>query len=165
MVGSPRSAAFRPPFDCHAMDLKERLARDLKDAMRAKATVQLGTIRMLTAAITEREKREGPLSGAQQIEVAAKQAKQRRDAARQFAEADRDDLAQRELDELAVLEAYLPAQLSDAELSEVIHQVIAETGASGMQDMGKVMGAAMGRLKGRAEGGRISAVVKQHLSR
>ncbi|MEM6289059.1 MAG: GatB/YqeY domain-containing protein [Bacteroidota bacterium] len=145
--------------------LKETLARDLKDAMRARDKVRLGAIRMVQAAITEKEKAgSGPLSEDDLIAVVAKQAKQRRDAYAQFTEAGRDDLAEREAAELAVIEAYLPAQASDEDIHRVVHEIVQRTGATSMKDMGRVMGEAMRELRGVAEGGRVQAVVRELLN-
>ncbi|MEM0964321.1 MAG: GatB/YqeY domain-containing protein [Bacteroidota bacterium] len=145
--------------------LKETLATDLKDAMRQRDKVRLSAIRMIQAAITQREKADGqPLSEDETVAVVAKQAKQRRDAAAQYQEADRQDLADRELEELAFIEQYLPAQASDEDIHRVVHQIVQRTGASTMKDMGRVMGAAMSELKGVAEGSRVQAVVRQLLS-
>ena len=145
--------------------LKETLARDLKDAMRQKDKVRLGAIRMVQTAITEREKEGGgPLSDDDLTAIVAKQAKQRRDSIRQFTEAGRDDLAEREQAELGYIEAYLPAQASDDDIRRTVHEIVQRTGATSMKDMGRVMGEAMSALKGVAEGGRVQAVVRELLS-
>ena len=145
--------------------LKETLARDLKDAMRQKDKVRLGAIRMLQAAITEKEKAgAGPISEDEVQAVVAKQAKQRRDSYHQYTEAGRDDLAEREAAELGYIEAYLPAQASDDEIHRVVHEIVQRTGATSMKDMGRVMGEAMTELKGVAEGSRVQAVVRALLS-
>ncbi len=151
------------------MSLKERLEQDLKDAMRAKDPVKLRTIRSLRAALLEKEIAErtggeATLSEAQAQAVVQKQAKQRRDAIEQYEQADRDDLAQKERDELVLIEAYLPAQLDDDAIRAELHQVIAAAGATSMGDIGKVMGAAMQRLKGRADGRRVQVLVRELLS-
>lgn len=144
--------------------LKETLARDLKDAMRAKDKVRLTAIRMLQSAITEKEKAgAGPLSDDDLLAVVAKQAKQRRDSMTQFHEAGRDDLAEREAAELGILEQYLPAQASDEDIHRVVHEIVQRTGATSMKDMGRVMGEAMVELKGVAEGARVQAVVRSLL--
>lgn len=141
--------------------LKEQLARDLKDAMRAQDKVRLSAIRMVQSAITEREKAgTGPLSDADLEAVVAKQAKQRRDAITQFQDAGRDDLAEREAAELGYIEAYLPAQASDEDIHRVVHEIVQRAGATSMKDMGRVMGEAMTELKGVAEGSRVQAVVR-----
>ena len=143
------------------MSLKEQLARDLKDALRAQDRLRLSAVRMLQAAITEKEKSgQGPLSEDDYLAVVQKQAKQRRDAAEQFRSAGREDLAEREEAELAVLAGYLPAQLTDEEVHRVVHEIVQRTGATSMKDMGRVMGEAMSALSGRADGRRVQAVVR-----
>ena len=145
--------------------LKEELARDLKDAMRAREKVRLSAIRMLQAAITEKEKSgAGPLSDDELVAVVAKQAKQRRDAIAQYTEAGRDDLAEQEAAELGFIEQYLPAQASDEDIHRTVQEIIQRTGATTMKDMGRVMGEAMSELRGVAEGARVQAVVKDLLS-
>ena len=145
--------------------LKETLARDLKDAMRQQDKFRLSAIRMLQAAITEKEKAgAGPLDEDDVRAVVAKQAKQRRDSIRQFQEADRQDLAEREAAELGYIEQYLPAQASDDDIHRVVHQIVQRTGATSIKDMGRVMGEAMTELKGVAEGARVQAVVKRLLA-
>ena len=146
------------------MSLKERIASDLRDALRAGDKTRLGAVRMLQAGITEKEKSgAGPLTEADYLAVVQKQAKQRRDAAEQFRAAGRADLADREEAELAVIEGYLPAQLSDEEVERVVHEVVARTGATSMKDMGRVMGEAMSALKGQADGRRVQAAVRARL--
>ncbi len=145
--------------------LKETLARDLKDAMRQQDKVRLSAIRMMQAAITAREKEGGePISADESIEIVAKQAKQRRDSIRQFQEAGRDDLVEREAAELGYIEAYLPAQASDQDIHRTVQEIVQRTGATSMKDMGRVMGEAMLALKGVAEGSRVQAVVRDLLS-
>ncbi|HLT48298.1 MAG TPA: GatB/YqeY domain-containing protein [Rubricoccaceae bacterium] len=143
------------------MSLKERIAADLRDALRAGEKTRLSAVRMLQAAITEREKSgAGPLTEEDYLAVVQKQAKQRRDAAEQFRAAGRTDLAEREEAELAVVEGYLPAQLPDEEVERVVREVVERTGATSMKDMGRVMGEAMGALRGQADGRRVQAVVR-----
>lgn len=145
--------------------LKEKLARDLKDAMRAKETVRLSAIRMVQAAITEKEKSgDGPLSDDDLLAIVAKQAKQRRDSIQQFQDAERPDLAEREAAELGYIEGYLPAQASDEDIHRVVHEIVQRTGATTMADMGRVMGEAMSALRGVAEGARVQATVRTLLS-
>lgn len=145
--------------------LKETLARDLKDAMRQKDKVRLSAIRMVQAAITEKEKAGGEaLSEDELVSIVAKQAKQRRDAAAQYEEADRADLAEREIAELGYIEQYLPVQASDEEIHRTVQDIVSRTGATSMKDMGRVMGEAMSELKGVADGARVQAVVKELLS-
>ena len=144
--------------------LKDTLAADLKDAMRARDRVRLSAIRMIQTAIMEREKSgAGEATDDDVLAVVRKQAKQRRDALAQFTAAGRDDLAEVEAAELAVIEAYLPAQMSDDEVEATVQAVVAETGAASMQDMGRVMGAAMKRTAGLADGARVQAAVRRAL--
>ena len=150
--------------------LNDRLSEDLKDAMRAKDQVRLRTIRSLRAALMEKEieQREGgtaTLTSDQELAVVQKQAKQRRDAMEQYAQADRDDLRQKEAEELVVIEEYLPKQLGDDEIRKVVQEVIAATGAASPKDMGRVMGAVMERLRGQAEGRRVQMLASELLSK
>ncbi len=143
------------------MSLKDQLSHDLKEAMRAKDRVRLGAIRMLSAAIQVEEKSGmGDVTEDDFIAIVQKQAKQRRDSIEQFRSAGRDDLVDIEVAELAVIEQYLPAQLSDEEIRTTIQQIIEQTGASGMQDMGRVMGQAMQALRGKADGNRVRRAVE-----
>ena len=145
--------------------LKEQLARDLKDAMRAKDKVRLSAIRMVQAAILDKEKSgTGPASDDELLAILAKQAKQRRDAYAQYTDAGRDDLAQREADELAIIEGYLPVQVSDEDIHAVVHAIVQRAGATSMKDMGRVMGEAMSELKGKADGARVQTVVRSLLN-
>lgn len=149
--------------------LKDQLTNDLKEAMRARDEVRLRTIRSLRAALQsqEIEQRQGgsaELTEEQEMAVLQKQAKQRRDAIDQFQSAGRDDLVQKEQEELEIIEGYLPKQLSDDEIRKVLHEVIAATGAASARDMGKVMGEAMQRLRGRADGRRINEIVRSLLT-
>ncbi len=149
--------------------LKDKLADDLKSAMRSKDAVRLRTIRALRAALMEKEieLREGGtavLTEEEELAVLQKQAKQRRDSIEQYEEADREDLRKKEEEELEVIEAYLPRQLGDEEVRDVVRQVIDETGAASKADMGKVMGAAMGKLRGRAEGRTVQRIAIDLLS-
>lgn len=144
--------------------LKEQLARDLKDAMRAKEIVRMSAIRSIQAAITEREKAgTGPASTDDLVQIVAKQAKQRRDSYAQFTDAGRDDLAEREAEELGYIEQYLPAQATDEDIYAAVQAIVQRTGATTMKDMGRVMGEAMSDLRGRAEGSRVQAVVQELL--
>ena len=145
--------------------LKERLARDLKDAMRARDTVRMAAIRMLQAAITTEEKKAGqPLDADALTAVVQRQGKQRRDSIQQFEANGREDLAARERDELAWVERYLPEQASDEDIHRVVHEIVQRTGATTRKDMGRVMGEAMKALRGVADGTRVRAVVEQLLS-
>lgn len=145
--------------------LKETLARDLKDAMRAKDTIRLGAIRMLQSAIMTEEKKAGqPLDTDTLVAIVQKQAKQRRDSIQQFESGGREDLAERERAELTWIEMYQPKQASDEDIHSVVHAIVQRTGATTMKDMGRVMGEAMSELKGVADGNRVRVVVQQLLS-
>ncbi len=151
------------------MSLQEKLAEDLKAAMRSRDAVRLRTIRSLRAALMEREiaERSGGaavLTEEQELAVVQKQAKQRRDALEQYDRAGREDLAAKEREELEVLKDYLPRQLDEGEVRTVVQRVIAETGASSPRDMGKVMGLAMKQLRGKADGRMVQAVARELLS-
>ena len=151
------------------MSLKDRIGEDIKIAMKAKDKIRLETVRGIKKAILEKEvalrpKGQDSLTEEQEIELLAQQAKQRRDSIEQFTNAGRNDLADKEKQELAILESYLPEQLSDEELDSIVSQIIADTGATSAKDLGKVMGAAMKQLKGKADGKKIQALVKEKLS-
>ena len=144
--------------------MTERLEQDMKDAMRAKDRTRLGAIRMIRTAITEREKSgAGTVTEDDVVAVLTKQAKQRRDSIAQFEGAGREDLAATERAELAIVEAYLPAQATDEEIRAAVAAVVAETGAASMKDMGRVMGPAMKALGGAADGARVQAAVRAAL--
>jgi uncharacterized protein len=149
--------------------LVEQLESDMKDAMRSKDRIRLQTIRSLRAAIKQKEidSRSGgafEMTEALAVAVLQKQAKQRRDSISQFKEAGRADLEEKEVAELAIIKSYLPEQLSESQIRNTVESVIAETGASSMRDMGKVMGPVMNALKGRADGGAVQRVVKELLN-
>ena len=152
------------------MSFKDRIDEDIKTAMKAKDKIRLETVRSIKKALLEKEVSVRPtgqteLTEAQATEIVVQQAKQRRDAIEQYRQVGRTDLADREAQELAILEEYLPRQLSEAELSDVIDAIITEVGANSPKDLGKVMSTAMQRLKGQADGGQIQALVKARLSR
>jgi uncharacterized protein len=148
------------------MSLKDRITDDMKAAMRAKDSERLSTIRMLLAAMKQKEVDERiELDDTAVIGIVDKLIKQRKDAASQYAQAGRADLADKETAEIAVLEAYLPKRLSPEEIAAEIGRIVAEVGAAGPGDMGKVMAAAKAALAGRADMGLVSAAVKQALSR
>jgi uncharacterized protein YqeY len=150
------------------MSLMERISEDIKTAMKAKDKIRLETVRSIKKVLLEKEVSLRPqgqtsLSESQEIEVLAQLAKQRREAIEQYRQAGRNDLADQEAQELAILEEYLPGQLSDEEIGAVVDEIIARTGASSAKDMGKVMGPAMQQLKGRADGQKVQSVVKAKL--
>ena len=148
--------------------LKATVQRDLTAAMRERDQVRAGTLRMALTAISTEEvsgKQARELTDDDVLKVLAKEAKKRKEAATAFTDAGRPELAAKEDAELAVLETYLPAQLSDAELESIVAKAVEATGATGMQQMGQVMKAAQAVVAGRADGGRVAAVVKATLSK
>ncbi|MEM9217346.1 MAG: GatB/YqeY domain-containing protein [Cyanobacteria bacterium P01_F01_bin.150] len=150
------------------MSLKDRISDDIKAAMKARDKVRLETVRSIKKVILEREsavraKGQEGLTEEQDMEVLVQQAKQRRDAIAQYQKAGRDDLADSEAAELAIIETYLPAQMSDDEIGAVIEAIITKVGASSPRDMGKVMGPAMQELKGKADGKKVQELVKAKL--
>jgi uncharacterized protein YqeY len=147
--------------------LKSTLRSDLHTSMREQDKIRSETLRMALTALTNEEvsgttARE--LSDDEVLRVLAKEAKKRREAATAYHEANRPELAAKEEAELVILEAYLPAQLSDAELEALVGQALTETGATGMTQMGQVMKAAGALVAGRADGGRVAAIVKSALA-
>jgi uncharacterized protein YqeY len=148
------------------MSLKDRITEDMKTAMRAKDTARLSTVRMLLAAIKQREVDERiQLDDTQTVAVVDKLIKQRRDSVTAFRDADRTDLADREAAEIVVLEAYLPQRLSPDEVDAAVAALVTELGAAGPGDMGRVMAAAKARLGGQAEMALVSAAVKRALAK
>ena len=151
------------------MSLKDRITEDMKTAMRAKDSERLGTIRLLQAAIKQKEVDERVvLDDVAVIAIVDKLIKQRKDSIAAFTQAGRQDLADKEAAELAVLQAYLPARLSADEVAAEVKAIVAELGASGQGDRGKVMGKVMGavksRLAGKADMSQVSAAVKAALA-
>jgi len=144
--------------------LKERITEDMKAAMRASDKERLSTIRMVQAAIKQREVDERiTLDDAQVIAVLEKMVKQRRESIVHFEQGARQDLADREKAEIVVLQSYLPTQLTDAEVDAIIRDAIASTGAASIKDMGKVMAAVKAQAAGRADMGAVSARIKATL--
>ncbi|WP_234196597.1 GatB/YqeY domain-containing protein [Pseudacidovorax sp. NFM-22] len=147
------------------MSLKARITEDMKTAMRAKEAERLGTIRLLLAAMKQKEVDERiELDDAAVVAVIDKMIKQRKDSIAAFTQAGRIELADKEAAEVVVLEAYLPQRLGADEIAAEVKAIVAELGASGPGDMGKVMGAAKQRLAGKAEMGQVSAAVKAALA-
>jgi uncharacterized protein YqeY len=145
--------------------LKERITEDMKAAMRAKDAGRLSAIRLLQAAIKQKEVDERVVADdAAVLAIIEKLIKQRKDSIEQFAKAGRTDLVDKEKAELDLLAGYLPQQMSEAELAAAVDAAIAESGAAGPQGMGKVMAILKPRLAGRADMGRVSALVKQRLT-
>jgi uncharacterized protein len=146
--------------------IKDRITEDMKQAMRAKQAERLSAIRMLLAAIKQKEIDERiELSDAQVLGIIEKLTKQRKDSISQFEAAGRQDLADKEKAELGILSAYMPEQADPAEVVDAIEAAITASGAAGPQDMGKVMAILRAGLAGRADIGVVSALVKQRLSK
>ena len=147
------------------MSLKARVTEDMKTAMRAKDAARLSAIRLVLAAIKQREVDERKeMADADVLAVIEKMLKQRRDSISQYEAASRHDLAETEKFEVGVLSGYMPQQLSDAEITQEVRALITAVGASGPADMGKVMGAVKAKLAGRADMGKVSAIVKSSLA-
>jgi uncharacterized protein YqeY len=147
------------------MALREQLNEDIKTAMKAREADKLGALRLLLAAVKQREVDERiTLDDAGVIAVVEKMLKQRKDSIEQFEKGARQDLADKEKFEVAILEAYLPQQLAQAEVDAIIAEAIAATGAKSPADMGKVMGVVKPKLAGRADMGKVSALVKAKLA-
>ena len=147
------------------MTLKEQITEDMKTAMRAKDSERLGTIRLLLAACKQKEVDERVvLDDTMVVAIVDKLIKQRKDSIDAFTKAERKDLADKEAAELVVLQAYLPARMTVEEVLTAVKAIVAELGASGPGDMGKVMGAVKAQLAGKAEMGQVSAAVKTALA-
>lgn len=150
------------------MSLYQTILDDITTAMKAKDADKLRVLRSLKAAllekeISERKGGEATLSEEQVVQVLMKASKQRKDSISQFEAAGRSDLADNEKLELSIIESYLPKMMNEDEIASVVKEIIAQTGASGMAEIGKVMGPVMGRLKGKADGGLVNKVVKSLL--
>ena len=147
------------------MSLKDQITEDMKAAMRARDSERLGTIRLLTAAMKQKEVDERvELDDPMVIAIVDKLVKQRKDSIEAFTKAARQDLVDKETAEMAVLQGYLPARLSADEVAAEVKAIVAELGAKGPGDMGKVMGAVKSRLAGKADMGQVSAAVKAALA-
>ena len=147
-------------------ELKSKISADLKEAMKAKDKTRLGAIRMLLAAI-QTEETEGTkheLTDDEVLKVIAREIKKRRESAEIYTQNGREDLAETELAEVAALEVYQPEQLSDEEVAKLIDEVVAETGATSMKEMGQVMKLATEKAAGRADGKRLSTAVRARLA-
>lgn len=146
------------------MSLKAQISEDMKNAMRAKDGARLGTIRLLQAAIKQREVDERiELDDSSVIAVIEKMLKQRRDSIAAYESANRNDLADVEKFEVSVLQTYLPQQLTEDEVKDILEKVVVETGAAGIKDMSKVMAAIKPLVAGRADMGKISGLIKARL--
>lgn len=148
------------------MSLQKQVMDKMKEAMKSKETVALTALRALKSAfmLANTEVGAGELSEAEELKIVQKQVKQRKDSAAVFTEQGRNDLAEPELAEVAVLEQFLPEALSDEEIGKIVEKTIADVGAEGMKDMGKVMGIVSKQLAGQADGKTISAIVKAKLA-
>jgi uncharacterized protein len=146
------------------MTLKDRISEDMKAAMRAKDAARLSAVRLLLAAMKQKEVDERvALTDADVLGIIDKMVKQRRESIAQYEKAARRDLADQEKFEIGVLSAYLPQQLGEAEVAQAVADAVAESGAAGLKDMGKVMALLKPRLAGRADMGKVSALVKAKL--
>ena len=146
------------------MTLKERIQEDMKAAMRAKDAARLSAVRLLLAAMKQKEVDERiELADADVLGIIEKMVKQRRESIAQYEKASRQDLADQEKFEIGVLQAYLPQQMGEADIAQAIAAAVAESGASGVKDMGKVMALLKPRLAGRADMGKVSGLVKARL--
>ena len=151
------------------MSLKDRITEDIKAAMKAKDKVRLETVRSIKKVILEEEVNaraagKDSLTETQEMDILTRLAKQRRDSIEQYTQAGRQELADGEAAELAILEEYLPKQLSDEDIARVVDEIIAQVGANSPKDMGKVMGPAMQQLKGKADGKKVQEAVKARLN-
>lgn len=146
------------------MNLIERLNQDMKTAMKNKEKTTLSVIRMVRSSIKNKEiELKQPLTEEEALDVVTKELKQQRDSLQEFEQAGREDLAQKARDEIAVLEKYMPEQLTEAELKKIVQEAIASTGAVSKADMGKVMKAVMPQVKGRADGKWVNRLVQEGL--
>lgn len=147
------------------MSLKERLQEDWKNSMKSRDKFRASTISMAKAAILQAEKVDNrSLDDDEIIDILSKEVKHRKEAAAEFKKGNRQDLVDESNSEVEILLEYLPKQLTEDEIADIVQQVIYETGANSMKDMGKVMSVAMARLKGRADGSLVSLIVKQNLN-
>lgn len=145
------------------MELKEKIQEDLKKALKAKEELKALTLRMLLAAMVNKEKEGKEVTEAQLQDVVSAEAKKRREAAEAFLKGERPELAQKEKAELEVLLSYLPEQLTEDQIRTLAKEAIQVTGASGAKDMGKIMGELAQKTKGKADGGLVSKIVKELL--
>jgi uncharacterized protein YqeY len=151
------------------MTLKEKIISDLKEAMKAGDVLRRDTLRMLDSAIKnveiEKKKREEGLSDDETFEVISRAVKQRQDSIKQFIDGGRPELAEKEKEELDILMIYMPEQLDDEAVRNVVKESLSATGAKSAADMGKVMGVAMGKLKGQADGNKVRQIVSEELEK
>jgi uncharacterized protein YqeY len=147
------------------MGLKERLREDMKEALKAKDKVKLSTIRMINSLIKNAEiEKRGELTDEEIVQLLMKYAKQRRESIEMYEKGGRQDLVEKEKAELAVVESYLPKQMTEEEIKEIVKEAIEETGASSPKDIGKVMKVVMPKVRGRADGSLVNKIVRDLLS-
>jgi uncharacterized protein YqeY len=146
------------------MSLLERVQSDITAAMKAGERGRVGALRLVSSELQKAHKDAAAGTQADEVAVLQRERKRRLEAATAYRDASRDDLAEQEESEAALIEAYLPAQLSDDELHAIVGDVVAETGASSPKEMGQVMAQVMPRLQGRADGKRVSAIVREKLT-
>ena len=149
------------------MNLKEKIISDIKDAMRSGDTVRRDTLRFLDSAIKnteiEKKKKETGLSDEEVLEVIARSVKQRNDSIQQYIDGERPELAEKEKAELEILKTYMPEQLSEDEIRKVVKEIVSATGTVSPSDMGKIMGQAMAKVKGKADGNIVRKIVGEEL--
>lgn len=146
------------------MSVMERLNQDMKQAMKDKAALKLSVIRMVKAALQNEEINKGKLlSEDEELTILTRELKQRRDSLHEFEKAGRDDLALKTREEIDVLTTYMPAQLSEDEIRQIVREAVASTGAASKKEMGKVMGAIMPKVKGKADGNLVQKIVSEEL--
>jgi uncharacterized protein len=146
------------------VDLKARISDDMRAAMKAGEKTKVSTLRLTSSAITYAEKdKKRELSQEETLEVVIREVKKRREAIEEYSKAGREDLAGKEREEAAILGAYLPEQMSEAEITDIVKAAIDETGAMGLGDLGKIMGAVIPKTKGRADGKRVNEIVRELL--
>ncbi|WP_257346049.1 GatB/YqeY domain-containing protein [Pseudalkalibacillus decolorationis] len=147
------------------MSLLDRLNQDMKQAMRNKEKQKLTVIRMVKASLQNESIKLGhELNQEEELTVLSREVKQRKDSLQEFEKAGRDDLVQNQRQEIDILNEYLPEQLSDEEVEQIVKETVEQVGATSKQDMGKVMGAIMPKVKGKADGGLVNRLVQKHLS-
>jgi uncharacterized protein YqeY len=160
---SPGSSAPAP--SPNSPKLKERLASEIRDALKSGQKVKLGALRLLSASVKNREvELRHPLDDAEFIQVATWEVKRRKEAIEAYSGAGREDLVAKETEEQRVLETYLPPSMSTKELTDLVEEAVSTTGATGIGDLGKVMGFVMERAKGRADGKEVQSIVRERLS-
>ena len=144
--------------------ISDTITQKIGEAMKAKDEIRLSTLRMLSSALNyEKIDKQHTLSEEEELEVVRREAKKRRDAIEAYKKAGANERAEKEEKELAILQEYLPEQMPDSELEKKVKEAISQTGASSMADIGKVMGVVMAKVKGRAEGGKVSELVRKNL--